>query len=197
MYFKLNAPTKDKYTDMGMVCVSASFYLDETDEGYDKYMAEHYVQVPVIPEGGYPGKMTTEEGMPKPVDQKDYDDWFASLERVWQLNPFCNHSIQFEATVTKEEILWCFEFALAQTHKNYLEDDLHCQKGIAKVVNQNINYISRKAFYQGVKQIPVASQSAYEKAELAKVIAAETKVTELKSVDFTKVKTIVKYKVKK
>ncbi len=194
MFFKINKPQRDKYTDMGMVNIDASFYLEDGDEGYDKYMAEHHVQVPVIPEGGYPGEVN-EMGMP--VDQKDYKDWIKSLPTIWRLNPFCNHSIQFGATVTREEILWCFEFALAQTHLNYLKDDLRCKKGTgAKIVNQDINYRARKAYYEGVKQIPIENQTTSEKTELAKVASAEAKVVVLKDVDFTKVKTSVKYKVK-
>lgn len=157
MYFKIHTPSENKYTDMGMVEITASFYLEKGDEGYDKYVAEHYVD--------------------------------------GNLNPFCNHSIQFEADVTDEEILWCFEFAMDQTHKNYLADDLPC-KSVGKIVNQPINYLSRKAFYKGVKTIPEQQQTAYMKAELSKCIYAKSKVTELKDKDFTKVNTIEKYRVK-
>lgn len=49
----------------GMVQVRFSFYLDPTDYGYDK----HHIEVPVIPEGGYPGKVD-EQG--SPIDIKDW-----------------------------------------------------------------------------------------------------------------------------
>ena len=52
-FFKINAPTKDKYTDMGMVNISASFYLEEGDEGWEQYQKEHHVIVPIFPAEGY------------------------------------------------------------------------------------------------------------------------------------------------
>ena len=51
-------------------------FLEPDDTRYE----ETYVQVPVIPAGGYPNK-TNIDGTP--VDQKDYDLWFASLPRIW------------------------------------------------------------------------------------------------------------------
>jgi hypothetical protein len=192
MYFKINTPQKDKYTDMGMVAISAAFYLEAKDEGYDKYIAEHYVQVPVIPKGGYQGKVG-ETGIP--VDLDDYKNWIKSLPTAWQLNPFCNHSIQFEANVTEEEILWCFEWALAITHQNYLKDDLHCKKD-GQVVNQDINYRSRKAFYEGARFVPPSMQTTSMKSAMAKCALCESKVVALKEVDFTAVKTIAAYRCK-
>lgn len=124
-----------------------------------------------------------------------YDKYIAEHLVDGELNPFCNHSIQFEANVTEEEILWCFEFAMAMTHSNYLIDDLRCAT-TGKTVNQPINYLSRKAFYAGVKQIPAESQNAYEKAELAKCVAAENKIDALKEIDFKTVETIAAYRVK-
>lgn len=194
MYYKINAPIKDEYPDMGMVNISAKFYLEKGDEGWEKYQAEHHVTVPIFPPEGYQGKVD-EKG--NPVDRKDYDTWLASLPTETRDNPFCNHSIQFEPDATEEEILWCFEWALALTHINYLADDLHCEKGTrAKVVNQDIGFIARKAFYKGVKQIPAETQTAYEKTELAKCVSAKSKVTALKDVDFTTVETIATYRVK-
>ena len=112
-----------------------------------------------------------------------------------QLNPFCTHSIQFEHDATEEEILWCFEFALGITHRNYLADDLHCKKG-GQVVNQNIHYLSRKAFYDGVGKIPENLRSDYMKAEMGKVEKAKEKISALKGVNLATVKTIGKYSVK-
>jgi hypothetical protein len=194
MYFKINTPQKDKYTDMGMVNISASFYLEKGDEGYDKYMAEHYVQVPVIPEGGYQGKINE---IGEPADLKDYQAWYANLERVWQLNPFCNHSIQFEAEATEEEILWCFEYALAITARNYLIDDLHCKNG-GQVVNQGIGYLARRNIYKVLSLMPCELKQTDEDAIKwsTKITNAETKVMALSEVDFAQIKTIAKYRVK-
>lgn len=198
-YFKILPILRDKYVDMGMINVSAELYLEQGDEGYDKYIAEHFVTVPVIPAEGYQGKVD-ETG--QPIDQEDYDKWISSLPTIQQLNPFCNHSIQFEANVTEEEILWCFEWALGITHRNYLMDDLHCEKKdengnpYSQVVNQPFGYTSRRSFYEGVRQIPVIARNEYEKKELAKCVSAEARVMILKDVDFTAVETIVRYQVK-
>jgi hypothetical protein len=209
---------------MGMVEVSADFYLEKGDEGYDKYMAEHYVQVPVIPKEGYPQQKELDnsrsawdnkmaalyksdpKGQYVAEDYKEYNsfkketdlyvEWIKSLPTTNQLNSFCNHSIQFEHDATEEEILWCFEWALAQTHINYCCNDLHCEKGTpAKKVNQDIGYLSRKAFYEGVLQIPEKNRTDYMKQELAKIEKCNTRLTSI-PVDFTTVKTIANYKVK-
>ena len=89
----------------GMVQIRYCLYLDEDDYGYDK----HYVELPIIPEDGYQGKV---DEMGSPIDQKDYDDWIASLPTDMQLNPFHNHFVQVEPTVTDEEIKYVGELAL-------------------------------------------------------------------------------------
>jgi len=119
MYFKVN-PTGCNERK-GLVEVRYDLYLDPTDYGYP----EHYVQVPVMPEGGYPGKV---DAMVAPVDQEDYAKWFAGLERAWQNNPFCCHFCQFEPEVTDEEILFVGELALDMAYKNWQAGDLHKNK---------------------------------------------------------------------
>lgn len=192
MYLKITSLGEQKYIDMGMISVSAAFYLEEGDEGFAAYMAEHHVEVPVMPEGGYPGEVDKEG---KPLDQKDFDTWLAGLPKVWQLNPFCNHSMQFEASVTKEEILYCFEWALAMTHANYLKNDLQC-KTDGKVVNQSINYDSRKAYYTGIKIIPDINKTPKMVADAKLVSDATVKIAALKDIDFSNIKTVAEYKVK-
>ena len=191
MYFKITNIGEKKYQDMGMVNIDAAFYLESGDEGFDNYMAEHHVQVPVIPVGGYPGKRDM-EGVP--IDQKAFDAWLAALPKVWQLNPFCNHSIQFEASATEEEILYCFEWALAITHKNYLKDDLQCKAG-GQVVNQPFSYLGRKTFYEAIKSIPEAEKTPGMNAAEQLTADAAAKAIALKDVDFTKIKAGI-YKVK-
>ena len=168
MYFKILPIRNDKYTDMGMINIDAQLFLESGDEGYYKYVAEHLITV----------------------------------DGAQQLNPFCTHSIQFEHDATEEEILWCFEWALGITHWNYLMDDLHCQKKdengnpYSQVVNQNIHYAARKNFYQASSNMPDNLKSDYVKAELGKVDKAKSRVVQIKDVDFVKVKTVGKYKVK-
>jgi hypothetical protein len=194
-HFKINAPQKDKYTDMGMVNISASFYLEKGDEGWEKYQVEHHKLVPVFPKEGYERqtelnaereKQMFAGDMEKREEQLTYDKWVASLPTEERDNPFCNHAIQFEHDTTEEEILWCFEWALAQTHINYLHDDLHCEKGTpAKRVNQDIGYLRRRDDYKTPDTVM-----------LAKCVSVETKGLALKDTDFTAVETIASYSVR-
>lgn len=81
----------------GMVRIRFCMYLELDDYGYDK----HHVQVPVIPEAGYPGKV---DSLGQPIDMEDCNKWLDSLPKVWQNNPFHNHFIYAEPDVTDEEI---------------------------------------------------------------------------------------------
>ncbi|MDD5081773.1 MAG: hypothetical protein PHU08_00225 [Dehalococcoidales bacterium] len=63
--------------------------LDLYPETGEKSYAQNYVNVPVFPDpakplGGYPGKINADGS---PVNQKQYDNWVASLPHIWQLNP--------------------------------------------------------------------------------------------------------------
>ena len=82
----------------GMVQVRFCMYLEPSDYGYDK----HHIQVPVIPESGYPGELND---MGVPLDIGDYDSWLASLPKVWQDNPFHNHFVYVEPDTTDKEIM--------------------------------------------------------------------------------------------
>lgn len=82
----------------GLVQIRFCMYLDEGDYGYDV----HHVQVPVIPEEGYTGKVN-EFGTP--VDMKHYQEWLDSLPKMWQTNPFHNHFIYVEPEITDETIM--------------------------------------------------------------------------------------------
>jgi len=46
MYFKITDIDSEKYPEIGMVGVTASYYLEEGDEGYDKYVAEYPNRTP-------------------------------------------------------------------------------------------------------------------------------------------------------
>ena len=82
----------------GMVQVRLAMYLDPTDYGYDK----HHVKLPLIPESGYIGEI---DSTGRPTNLTDYRNWFNSLPKVWQLNPFHNHFIYVEPDTTDEEIM--------------------------------------------------------------------------------------------
>ncbi len=82
----------------GLVQVRFCMYLDESDYGYEK----HHVQVPIIPEEGYPGEVGNRR---QPTDIEDYDAWASSLPKVWQTNPFHNHLIYVEPDTTDDEIM--------------------------------------------------------------------------------------------
>jgi hypothetical protein len=86
-------------------------YLEPEDYGYEK----HLVQVPVIPEGGYQGKVN-EFG--QPVDMEEYKAWIKSLPLVWQDNPFHNHFIQVDPDTSDEEIM---DIAEAFLHECYIK----------------------------------------------------------------------------
>ena len=83
-------------TRKGMVQVRYDFFLDPEDPGYET------VTVPVIPKGGYPGKVD-ELGMPE--DEKAFKDWLAGLQTVTQVNPFHTHFAYFDPATSKEDIL--------------------------------------------------------------------------------------------
>ena len=79
----------------GMRQIRLCFYLHPGDARYN----EHHVNIPVIPEGGYPGKKD-EHGQP----DKDFRAWLDTLPKKWKTNPFHNHFIQVPLNATDEEI---------------------------------------------------------------------------------------------
>ncbi len=82
----------------GMVQVRLCMYLELDDYGYEK----HYVQVPVFPPEGYPGKVDVTGAA---LDIKDYEKWVKGLPLVWQNNPFHNHFIYVEPDTMDDEIM--------------------------------------------------------------------------------------------
>ena len=107
----------------GLCEIRYDLFLDPGDDGYDV----HYVNVPVWPEGGYPGVVDV---MGIPSSQQDYDTWLTGLPRVWQNNPFCCHFMQHEPTVTDAEILASGEKFLAMAYENWQKGDLHLNKNV-------------------------------------------------------------------
>ena len=96
----------------GMVQVRFCFYLEPTDYGYDK----HHVQLPVIPEEGYQGKLGE---MGAPLDIDDFNKWVDSLPKVWQNNPFHNHLTYVEPDATDKEIMDIGEAFLRQSYADW------------------------------------------------------------------------------
>lgn len=99
-----------------MVQIRYCLYLDPDDYGYDK----HYVEVPIIPEEGYQGKVGE---MGVPIDQDDYDKWFSELPTEMQNNPFHNHFVQVEPDITDAEILYIGEVALIEAKRKWDKDE--------------------------------------------------------------------------
>jgi hypothetical protein len=81
----------------GKVQLRFSYYLEPDDPRYE----EHHIQVPIIPEGGYPGELDADGS---PVDQEHYNSWLENLSRKWRDNPFHNHFVYVDADVTDAEI---------------------------------------------------------------------------------------------
>jgi len=126
MYFKINHTGCNERK--GLVEIRYDLYLDPSDHKY----SEHHIQVPVIPAGGYTGKVDV---MGQPLNQKDYDKWFATLPRVWQNNPFCCHFMQFEPEITDEEIIVAGEKFLKMAYENWQKGNLHLNK------NESVQFI--------------------------------------------------------
>jgi hypothetical protein len=124
-YFKINKTGCSEHK--GLCEVRFDLYLSRTDEGNE----EHYVTVPVFPEGGYSGEKN-EIGIP--IDMEAYNNWVASLPTETRNNPFCCHFCQFEPDVTDEEILFVGELALDMAMKNWPTREL------AKNQNLPVNF---------------------------------------------------------
>ena len=71
--------------------------VDLVPEPGDKTYGIHHVQVPVIPEGGYPGKV---DDMDIPIDMEDYNKWLDGLPKVWQVNPCLCHFIKVDPDIS-------------------------------------------------------------------------------------------------
>ena len=96
----------------GMVQVRFAMYLEPGDSDYTK----HHVQLPVIPEGGYQGKVNE---VNEPLDVEDYNNWFDSLPREWQNTPFHNHFIRVKPDATDKEIMDIGEAFLREAYEKW------------------------------------------------------------------------------
>jgi len=116
-----------QWPDEDVMRVRINYYRELADLGYD----EHHVQVPVIPEGGYPGKV--------PVDRKDYDEWIKGLPEVWQNNPCLNQFIQISIDTTKAQLKDIMREHIKRLKANYPD-----------VVNSTLRE-GAKAYLDGLK----------------------------------------------
>ena len=120
----------------GFLKVRIDLFPDLTDKTYPI----HHVQVPVIPEKGYQGKV---DDMGSPVDQKAYDKWIDGLPKVWQLNPALCHFINIKVDTTPLKLNRMVKELFDKDTLSLL-DDLLSQpvinlKGVMKLKTQAIN----------------------------------------------------------
>jgi len=132
----------------GLVSVRFAFYLESFDPRYE----EHHIQVPVIPEGGYQGKID-EKG--QPVDQKDYDKWLDNLPKVWRNNPFHNHFDLVSADITDAELKVLMKKRLKDFGKAWGESS-----SILKGWNQNDTHNKTESGYErcAIKALDIAAR---------------------------------------
>jgi hypothetical protein len=115
MYWKLEDSGHSVYQIV--VALRYDLFLDEGDQGYD----QHHVFVPIIPEGGYQGKVD-ETG--KPVDMDDYQKWFSGLPIQEQNNPFCCHFCLFNPDFTDDDVIKAGDEILALAYQNWCDNNL-------------------------------------------------------------------------
>jgi len=117
-YFKIN--TTGCGERKGLVEVRYDCYLSRDDAGNE----EHYVTVPDFTDAVYEGKM----GEMGPEDVADYKKWVDGLPTITRNNPFCCHFVQFEASVTDEEIVKKGEEVLKMAFENHQKGDLKANR---------------------------------------------------------------------
>lgn len=178
MFYKINLTGCQEHK--GLCEVRYDLYLDPTDEGY----SEHYVSVPVYPEGGYPGKVGE---MGQPIDMEDYTAWVKSLPTVMQHNPFCCHFVQFEPTVTDEEILFVGELALDMGIRNWATRELSKNKNIPCALLSRVNYDIAKSVVTAEKSDPTMERESLDthlEDAIVKIKECEARMSTVHATDF-------------
>jgi hypothetical protein len=200
----------------GFVEVRYDLYLEPGDHGY----AEHYVQIPVWPDGGYPGNVNADGS---PVREENYAGWHASLPRAWQNNPFCGHFVQMNPDVTDEEILVTGEEVLNMAYENWQDGDIRKNKNppvnlmdtvfyrrIARPLYEKFREKRKKGEQLGDDEIAVhintvlpalnaaAKNEIIQEANAAieRISACETRAELIVTTDYAKHKNSALYKVK-
>jgi len=98
--------------------IKICFYLHPGDARYN----EHHVNMPVIPQSGYPGK---KDGRGRPESEDDFRSWIDSLPKKWQTNPFHNHFIRVPLDATDEEISAQADELLPRFYKKWERRENH------------------------------------------------------------------------
>lgn len=161
---------------IGMIPFFGAFFLEENDNGYNEYLSQYYVDVPIIT-GKYNGELTASQ---LPVDIDDYNKWISSFPTKKILYPFVIHQICFELEHLDnlENVLFCFEWGLALSHQNFIQN--------TKIpVNQDIGYLKRIQHYKS---------NLHDKEK--RINDCYKKSKELFDVDLTQVQTVEVYNVK-
>ena len=96
----------------GLLQVRFSFYLYESDYGYDKT----HVQIPVMPESGYTG---TVDAAGTPTNTAKYQTWENSLPKVWQNTPFHSHFIYVDPEISDSELIGIGQQYLKQAYSQW------------------------------------------------------------------------------
>lgn len=152
MYFKINKSGCSEHD--GLIQIRYDLFFDPGEYGYNQF----YFEVPIFPEGGYPG-VVNKDGSPADLD--DYKKWVDGLPKEWRNNAFCWHMCQFKPPVTDEEILYIGELALKMQFDNF-----RANGNLKKPINQPVFY----------------SNNTTQKA------TCKTRVAEILNTDFTAVK---------
>ncbi len=151
--------------------------LDFYPEPGDKSYSLHHVQIPIIPPGGYPGKlnpqgttMETKGGIDvdgnyippqqidisgQPVDEMDYQNWLAGLPKEWVTNPCLSHFVRVKPDISLTELQ---DFITNSMDGNVIAtiDDVMTQANSAHFISP---YMRTKAAVSGVKVSPGADKT--------------------------------------
>ena len=105
------------HSQHGYMKVRIDFYPRKTDRTY----STHHVQVPIIPEEGYPG---AKDDKGNPVDEWAYNFWLESLPKEWQDNPCLCHFIKIGDADTQESLTEYIKDMFPDTVLKTLDDVL-------------------------------------------------------------------------
>lgn len=115
----------------GWIQVRLSFFLAPTDPRY----SDHHVYV--VDEAsaefkvGYKGKV---DAMGQPLDWTDYQKWVDGLPHIWRDNPFHNHFLMVDGSITNTELLKQAQAAFTEFYAAWCKGQDLCEFWRAKRV---------------------------------------------------------------